>query len=144
MNRKLLIAAFAVVAFMAGAASTASAHINFSLNLGGGYPGYYPDPYPDYPPYQGVDDSYDDENNVIVAMSTSPSKNGTATTTATESCTKEFGSVTRKCWQSGFPVQLRSDSRPLFWRPFIGNCGLELFRGHGVLAPSRFIEQSKG
>ena len=44
MNRKLMIAAFAVVAFVAGATGTASAHVDFNINLGGGYPGYYPEP----------------------------------------------------------------------------------------------------
>ena len=63
MNRKLMIATRAVVAFVAGAAGPASAHVDFNLNLGGGYPGYYPDPYPDYPPYPGVDYGYDDDNN---------------------------------------------------------------------------------
>ena len=53
-----------VVAFMAGAADTASARVDFNLSLGGGYPGYYPAPHPNYPPYPGADHGYDDENNV--------------------------------------------------------------------------------
>ena len=63
MNRKLMIVTLAVVAFVAGAAGSASAHVDFNINLGGGYPGYYPEPYPDYPPYPGADYGYDDENN---------------------------------------------------------------------------------
>ena len=63
MNRKHIIATFAVLAFVVGAAGTASAHVDFNLNFGGGYPGFYPDPYPDYPPYPGGDYGYDDENN---------------------------------------------------------------------------------
>jgi hypothetical protein len=63
MNRKHIIAAFAVVVFVTAAAGTASAHVDFNLNLGGGYPSYYPEPYPVYPPYPTVDYGYDDDDN---------------------------------------------------------------------------------
>ena len=65
MSRKLLLAAAGAVFLIAASASSASAEVNFSVNLysGGEYPAYYPQPDPIYPYYAATDDAYDTYDN---------------------------------------------------------------------------------